>query len=52
MNLTIETEREDDGRLVAEVPELAAVLACGHTVGQSDPGPLGAPLIMPGTQVP
>ena len=31
MNLTIETEQEDDGRWVAEVPELAGVLAYGAT---------------------
>jgi predicted RNase H-like HicB family nuclease len=31
MNLTIETELEDDGRWIAEVPELAGVLAYGAT---------------------
>ena len=31
MNLTIETEQEDDGRWIAEVPELAGVLAYGTT---------------------
>jgi predicted RNase H-like HicB family nuclease len=31
VNLTIETEQEDDGRWVAEVPELAGVLAYGAT---------------------
>jgi predicted RNase H-like HicB family nuclease len=31
MNLTIETEQEDDGRWIAEVPELAGVLAYGRT---------------------
>jgi predicted RNase H-like HicB family nuclease len=31
MNLTIETEREEDGRWIAEVPELAGVLAYGNT---------------------
>jgi predicted RNase H-like HicB family nuclease len=31
MNLTIETEPEDDGRWIAEVPELAGVLGYGHT---------------------
>lgn len=31
MNLTIETEREDDGRWVAEVPQLAGVLAYGFS---------------------
>lgn len=31
MNLTIETEQEEDGRWIAEVPELAGVLAYGDT---------------------
>jgi predicted RNase H-like HicB family nuclease len=31
MKLTIETEREDDGRWIAEVPELPGVLAYGQT---------------------
>ena len=31
MNLTIETEQEGDGRWIAEVPELAGVLAYGAT---------------------
>lgn len=31
MKLTIEIEREDDGRWIAEVPELAGVLAYGAT---------------------
>ena len=31
MNLTFETEREDDGRWLAEVPELAGVMAYGAT---------------------
>jgi predicted RNase H-like HicB family nuclease len=31
MNLTIETEREDDGRWIAEVSDLAGVLAYGAT---------------------
>jgi predicted RNase H-like HicB family nuclease len=31
MNLTIETEREDDGRWIAEVPELPGALAYGTT---------------------
>lgn len=31
MNLTIETEQEDDGRWIAEVPQLAGVLAYGAT---------------------
>ena len=29
MHLSIESEREDDGRWLAEVPELPGVLACG-----------------------
>jgi predicted RNase H-like HicB family nuclease len=35
MNLTIETEQEDDGRWIAEVPELAGVLAYGATREQA-----------------
>lgn len=31
MNLTIETDREADGRWIAEVPELPGVLAYGAT---------------------
>ena len=31
MNLTIETELEDDGRWIAEVPQLPGVLAYGTT---------------------
>lgn len=31
MNFTIEHEREDDGRWLAEVPELPGVLAYGAT---------------------
>ncbi len=31
MNLTIETEQEDDGRWIAEIPELSGVLAYGAT---------------------
>jgi predicted RNase H-like HicB family nuclease len=31
MKLTIETEQEEDGRWIAEVPELAGVLAYGTT---------------------
>ena len=31
MNLTLETEQEDDGRWVAEVPQLPGVLAYGAT---------------------
>ena len=35
MNLTVETEREDDGRWIAEVPDLAGVLAYGTTRDQA-----------------
>lgn len=31
MNLTLETEQEDDGRWIAEVPQLPGVLAYGAT---------------------
>ena len=31
MNLTFETEQENDGRWIAEVPELPGVLAYGAT---------------------
>ena len=31
MNLKLETAREDDGRWIAEVPELPGVLAYGET---------------------
>jgi predicted RNase H-like HicB family nuclease len=31
MQITLEGEREDDGRWLAEVPELPGVLACGAT---------------------
>jgi predicted RNase H-like HicB family nuclease len=31
MKLTLETEREDDGRWIAEVPQLSGVLAYGST---------------------
>jgi predicted RNase H-like HicB family nuclease len=31
MHLTVETECEDDGRWIAEVPDLAGVLAYGNT---------------------
>jgi predicted RNase H-like HicB family nuclease len=31
MRLRVETEREDDGRWIAEVPELAGVMAYGAT---------------------
>ncbi len=31
MNLTFETELEDDGRWIAEVPELPGVMAYGQT---------------------
>lgn len=35
MNFTIETEREDDGRWIAEVPELSGVLAYGATASEA-----------------
>jgi predicted RNase H-like HicB family nuclease len=31
MNLTVEIEREDDGRWIAEVPQLPGVLAYGQS---------------------
>lgn len=31
MNLTVETEREDDGRWIGEVPAMPGVLAYGQT---------------------
>jgi predicted RNase H-like HicB family nuclease len=35
MNFTIEHEREEDGRWLAEVPELPGVLAYGATVDEA-----------------
>ncbi len=35
MNFTIEHEREDDGRWIAEVPELPGVLAYGSTAQEA-----------------
>jgi predicted RNase H-like HicB family nuclease len=35
MKFTIEHEREDDGRWLAEVPELAGVLAYGATANEA-----------------
>ena len=35
MNVSIECEREDDGRWLAEVPELAGVLAYGASVEEA-----------------
>lgn len=35
MKLSIETEREDDGRWIAEVPQLPGVLAYGATQGEA-----------------
>jgi predicted RNase H-like HicB family nuclease len=35
MNLTFDTECEDDGRWLAEVPELPGVLAYGATEGEA-----------------
>ncbi|MDQ3814765.1 MAG: type II toxin-antitoxin system HicB family antitoxin [Armatimonadota bacterium] len=35
MNLTIETEQEEDGRWIAEVPELPGVLTYGQSREQA-----------------
>ena len=35
MNFTLECELEDDGRWIAEVPELAGVLAYGSTAADA-----------------
>ena len=35
MNFTIEHEREEDGRWIAEVPELPGVLAYGATANEA-----------------
>ncbi len=35
MNFTIEREQEDDGRWLAEVPELPGVLAYGATAAEA-----------------
>jgi predicted RNase H-like HicB family nuclease len=35
MHLSIETELEDDGRWIAEVPQLPGVLAYGSTVDEA-----------------
>jgi predicted RNase H-like HicB family nuclease len=35
MNITLECEQEDDGRWLAEVPELPGVLAYGHTPSEA-----------------
>ena len=35
MNFTIEREREEDGRWLAEVPELPGVLAYGATAAEA-----------------
>lgn len=35
MNLTLECEREDDGRWLAEVPELPGVLAYGSSSAEA-----------------
>ena len=35
MKLTIETDREEDGRWIAEVPELPGVVAYGTTQGDA-----------------
>ncbi len=36
MDLTIEHEQEEDGRWIAEVPELPGVLAYGNTRDEAD----------------
>lgn len=35
MYLTVETDREDDGRFIAEVPDLPGVLAYGATQAEA-----------------
>jgi predicted RNase H-like HicB family nuclease len=35
LNLTIEVEREEDGRWIAEVPELPGVLAYGSSASEA-----------------
>ena len=35
MNLTFDTEREEDGRWIAEVPQLPGVMAYGATEGEA-----------------
>ena len=35
MNFTIEYEREEDGRWIAEVPELSGVLSYGATASEA-----------------
>ena len=35
MKLTVETEQEDDGRWIAEVPDLPGVLAYGTTESEA-----------------
>ena len=35
MKLTLETEQEDDGRWIAEVPQLPGVLAYGATADEA-----------------
>ena len=35
MKITFETEQEDDGRWLAEVPELAGVMAYGKTESEA-----------------
>jgi predicted RNase H-like HicB family nuclease len=39
MNLTFETELEDDGRWIAEVPELLGVMAYRQTKAQAIANP-------------
>ena len=38
MYLTVETDREDDGRFIAEVPDLPGVLAYGATQAEAVAG--------------
>ena len=35
MQLTIETEREDDGRWIAEIPQLPGVMSYGATLDEA-----------------
>ena len=36
MNFKIEFEQEDDGRWIAEIPELPGVMACGATKDEAE----------------
>jgi len=35
LQVTIQTEREEDGRWIAEIPEVPGALAYGATVGEA-----------------